>query len=79
MNEQFKKAYITHFQGAKHLSLTDLPLFSPLLANILQGGKAKIDKYYSIETENELILKFFDYKLKGNWPFHSRRNILIFI
>ncbi|KGM45040.1 dienelactone hydrolase family protein [Neobacillus niacini] len=64
-NEQFKNAYIVHFKGSKHLSLTDLPLFSPILANILQGGKADIDKYYCIETANELILKFFDDELKG--------------
>lgn len=64
-NEQFKDAFTVHFKGAKHLSLTDLPLFSPILANILQGGKADIDKYYSIETENKLILQFFDYELKG--------------
>lgn len=64
-NEPFKDAYTVHFEGAKHLSLTDLPLFSPILASILQGGKANIDKYYSIETANELILKFFDYELKG--------------
>ena len=64
-NDQFKDAYTVHFKGAKHLSLTDLPLFSPILANIMQGGKANIDKYYSIETENELILQFFDYELKG--------------
>lgn len=68
-NEQFKDAYTVHFKGAKHLSLTDLPLFSPILANILQGGKADIDKYYSIETENELILQFFDYELKGTGHF----------
>ncbi|MFE3572966.1 alpha/beta hydrolase family protein [Lysinibacillus sp. NPDC059133] len=64
-NEHFKDAYTTHFKGAKHLSLTDLPLFSPILANILQGGKADIDQSYCIETENELILKFFDFELKG--------------
>lgn len=64
-NEHFKEAYTVHFQGAKHLSLTDLSLFSPILTNILQGGKADIDKYYCIETENELILKFFDFELKG--------------
>ena len=64
-NEHFKDAYTVHFKGAKHLSLTDLPLFSPILAIMLQGGKAEIDKYYSIETENELILKFFDFELKG--------------
>ncbi len=64
-NEHFKEAYTVHFQGAKHLSLTDLPLFSPILANIVQRGKADIDKLYCIETENELILKFFDFELKG--------------
>jgi hypothetical protein len=64
-NKNFKEAYTVHFQGAKHLSLTDLPFFSPILANMLQGGKAGIDKYYCIETENELILNLFDYVLKG--------------
>lgn len=64
-NKQFKNAYTTHLQGAKHLSLTDLPLFSPMLANILQGGRADIDQYDSIETENDLILKFLDDELKG--------------
>ncbi|MCM3694717.1 alpha/beta hydrolase family protein [Neobacillus niacini] len=64
-NKQFKEAYTTHFKGAKHLSLTDLPLVSPILANILQGSKAKIDPYATIETENKLIREFFDYTLKG--------------
>lgn len=64
-HDTFKESYNVHFQGAKHLSLTDLPLFSPMFANMLQGGKAAIDPYYCIETENELILKFFDYALKG--------------
>lgn len=57
-NKQFEGAYTTHLKGAKHLSLTDLSLFSPILTYIIQGGKAEIDKYYCIETENELILKF---------------------
>jgi len=64
-NEHFKEAYTVHLQGAKHLSLTDLSLFSPILTNILQGGKADIDNLYCLETENELILEFFDFKLKG--------------
>jgi len=68
-NEHFKDAYTTHFKGAKHLSLTDLPLFSPILANILQGGKADIDQYYCIEKTNELILQFFDYELKDKGHF----------
>ncbi|MFD0712141.1 alpha/beta hydrolase family protein [Paenibacillus sp. GCM10027626] len=70
-DKNFKESYTVHFQGAKHLSLTDLPLFSPLLANMLQGGKATIDQYYCIETENELILRFFDYTLKGRGRFTS--------
>ncbi len=69
-NEAFKGAYTVHFKGAKHLSLTDLPLFSPILANLLQGGrKASIDKYYAIETQNELILRFFDHALKNQGAF----------
>jgi hypothetical protein len=53
--------------------LTDLPLFSPILANILQGGKAGIDQDYCTETENELILKLFDYELKGIGPFTPKK------
>lgn len=72
-NKHFKDAYTVHFQGAKHLSLTDLPLFSPILANVIQGGKADVDPYKCIETENELILKFFDYKLKGIGEFAPKK------
>ncbi|MCR8658711.1 alpha/beta hydrolase family protein [Paenibacillus endoradicis] len=64
-DKTFSEVYTVHFQGAKHLSLTDLPLFSPILANMLQGGKADIDKYYCIETQNQIILNFFDFELKG--------------
>ncbi|MFO1445437.1 dienelactone hydrolase family protein [Bacillus sp. Bva_UNVM-123] len=71
-NKQFEGAYTTHFKGAKHLSLTDLQLFSPILANILQGGKANIDPYYCLEMENELILEFFDYELKGIGHFNPK-------
>ncbi|MDR6724462.1 dienelactone hydrolase [Paenibacillus amylolyticus] len=69
-NENFKDAYTVHFKGAKHLSLTDLPLYSPFLANLLhEGRKADIDKYVAIETQNELILRFFDYTLKNKGLF----------
>jgi hypothetical protein len=61
--------YNVHFDGAKHMSFTDLPLFSPLISNALQGGKANIDKYYCIETMNGVILKFFDRYLKGGGAF----------
>ncbi|NOU81745.1 alpha/beta hydrolase [Paenibacillus sp. LMG 31459] len=71
-NPNFKDAYTVHFQGAKHLSLTDLPLFSPILANKLQRGQADSDKYYCIETMNELILQFFDYTLKDTGRFEPQ-------
>ncbi|MDR7080143.1 hypothetical protein J2Y03_005203 [Neobacillus niacini] len=34
------------------------------------GFVLDIDKYYSIETENELIVKFFDYEIKGIGQFN---------
>lgn len=72
-NKQLEGAYTTHFKGAKHLSLTDLQLFSPILANMLHGGKPNINPYYCIEKENELILKFFDYELKGIGHFNPKK------
>ena len=35
------------------------------IEEINKGLAEEIDKYYSIETENKLILQFFDYELKG--------------
>ncbi|MGJ7912521.1 hypothetical protein [Neobacillus sp. LXY-1] len=70
-DQNCKEAYSVYFKGAKHLSLTDLSLVSPILANTLQGGKATIDKYYCLEAENKLILQFFDYTLKGKERFTS--------
>jgi len=73
-----KEAYTVYLEGAKHLSLTDLPLFSPILANFLQEGrKANIDPYDCIEKENELILQFFDYKLKGIGSFADKSSTRI--
>lgn len=64
--EHFSEVYSVYFEGAKHLSLTDLSLVSPLLTSYLQGGQASIDAYDCLETMNELILRFFDYTLKGD-------------
>lgn len=66
--KQFKGIY-NSFSRGKTFKLDRFPLFPPILAIYLQGGKADIDQYYSIETENELILTFFDYELKGIGPF----------
>lgn len=43
-DRNFSEIYTVHIKGAKHLSLTDLPLFSPVFANMLQGGKADIER-----------------------------------
>lgn len=64
-----KDIFNIHFQGARHLSLTDLPLFSPLLANMLNRGRASIDAHYCIETLNTVMLQFMDYYLKETGSF----------
>lgn len=71
IDEHGTEVYTVYFQGAKHMSLTDLALFSPMLANMLQGGRAEIDTYYCIETMNRIILEFFDCYLKGKGNFTS--------
>lgn len=50
-------------EGAGHLNFTDLPLFSPLLAEML--GVGTIDARQGIETTNAIVLEFFNYALKG--------------
>jgi dienelactone hydrolase len=65
-------SYEVVFKGSQHMNLTDLPLFSPLLANLLNAGrKADIDQYDCIETMNRIILEFFDCTLKGSGSFQS--------
>lgn len=50
------------FKESGHLNFTDLPLFSPFLAQML--GTGNIDRLYCIETMNSVILGYFDYYLK---------------
>lgn len=53
------------------MSLTDLVLFSPPLADLLNSGRrATVDKYACIETMNQMILSFFDCYLKGQGEFN---------
>ena len=64
------EAFDVCIKGSTHLNYTDLPLFSPLLANQLSGisggsSQAHVDKYYCIETMNGLVLQFFNCYLKG--------------
>lgn len=72
LNNPPDNVYNINFEGAKHLSVTDLPLFSPTLAYMLQGGSAEIDKSYCIETMNSIILEFFDCYIKGEGSFDFR-------
>lgn len=65
-------SYEVVFAGSQHLNFTDLPLLSPILANMLNGGrKAQIDKYYCIETMNQIVLEFFDCYLKDIGTFDA--------
>ncbi|OBY77402.1 acetylhydrolase [Paenibacillus sp. KS1] len=67
-----KVVHTVHFQGAEHMSLTDLSLISPLISNMLQGGRvAEIDPYYCLETMNHILVQFFDCYLKGQGSFTS--------
>jgi dienelactone hydrolase len=71
------KAFETYIKGSNHMSYTDLPLFSPLLANQLSGisggsTKANVDEYYCIETMNKLVLEFFNCYVKGDSTFSAK-------
>lgn len=70
-------AFEVYIRGSNHMSYTDLPLFSPLLANQLAGisgdsSRANVDKYYCIETMNKLVLEFFNSYLKGQSEFFPK-------
>ncbi|WP_433946547.1 alpha/beta hydrolase family protein [Paenibacillus sp. SN-8-1] len=70
-------AYEVDIKGTNHMSLTDLPLVSPVLANMINGSvknsgsEQKADKYYVIYTMNKTVRKFFDSYLKGKGSFDS--------
>jgi len=55
-------AHETVFLDAGHLNFTDLPLFSPILANLL--GVGSVDEVKCIRQMNDVVLSFFDYYLK---------------
>lgn len=55
------KAYEAYVAGTNHLSLTDLPLISPLAVKLISGsfskmsGEAAADKFHVIQTMNQLV------------------------
>lgn len=70
------EAYLAYFAGTNHLSLTDLPLISPVAVKLIGGsfgnvGGAAADQVYVTTTMNRLVLEFFDATLKGQGTFRS--------
>lgn len=70
-----ENAFEVTIAGSNHMSYTDLPMFSPILSDLLSGvsgssSKATVDPRECIETTNELILRFFDVYLKEKGTFH---------
>ena len=63
------EGFSTYFRGAAHMDLTDLPLFSPFLAGMLNTSESSVDHEECIDTLNALVLKFFDCYLKGEGGF----------
>lgn len=55
-------AKYTYFKGSGHMNFTDLPLFSPALANMLGVGEADAEE--CVLKMNQLILEFYNCYLK---------------
>lgn len=72
-----EQAYETYIAGTGHMNYTDLPLFSPFLANYIgsmtvsddTAGTGTVDAEGCIVKMNEIILDFFDAYLKGDGEF----------
>lgn len=66
------EGYSTYFAGSGHMNFTDLPLFSPVLANML--GTGSIDTQECIDDMNAIILGFFNHTLKDNPNFSIEKS-----
>lgn len=55
--------YDVVMKGAKHLDVTDLTMFSPILADTL--GSGDVDKKECLNNMNGLVREFWDWQLKG--------------
>jgi len=58
-----KDAKYTYFKDSGHMNFTDLPLFSPVLANML--GIGGVDPEECVLKMNQLILDYYNYYLKN--------------
>ena len=57
-----KDAKYTYFKGSGHMNFTDLPLFSPTLANML--GVGEVNPEECVVKMNKLVLDYFNCYLK---------------
>jgi len=71
------EAYEVYLEGTNHFSVTDLPLFSPILVKMI-GSSAnvnvenqQVDEYEILEKTNSIVLEFFNANLKGIGIFKS--------
>lgn len=64
-------AFNVYISGVGHLTLTDLALVSPFLANMLNEQKSTVKNEYCLKTLNKVCLEFFDCYLKGEGKFTS--------
>ncbi len=53
------------FSGASHMDFTDLPLISPTLASMLDGGTSEVNSEEFMPMVNGIVLNWFDHYLKG--------------
>ncbi len=74
--DEATEGYRTYIRGAAHMDLTDLPLFSPFLAGMLNTSESTVGHEECIDTVNELVLNFFDCYLKGEGGFSVSESYL---
>ena len=70
------EGFSTYFRGAAHMDLTDLPLFSPFLAGMLNTSESTVNHEECTDTLNRIILDFFDCYLKGEGQFAVNESYL---
>lgn len=70
--ENAADSHHTYFLGSGHMNFTDLPLFSPPLASLLETGT--IDETECVLKMNEIILQYFDHYLKGEGELSIRES-----
>lgn len=70
------EGYSTYFRGAAHMDLTDLPLFSPALAGLLNTSESSVDHEACTDTLNRIVLNFYDCYLKGEGTFAVNESYL---